>query len=329
MACCCCCLRATNMQSCPEQLVKVARASSGKSVSWIWWSASLSKGCLQLRCPRRICCVTPAERAVTPVMAERGTASSSHRAGGQTSQRSVKLITAGTCGHCFVTGPCIPTSEVSLTDKWMDLILSGFEPHTMQIRWTSRRVAPYSSLWWPNWPRSNLSASPCLSFSYCFLICWSLTRYYPFYCFVAAHIALIRLMWEPCLSCKWFHPCLPLLEVFSVSSRRVMHASCCSLCFVLFVLGCATFASSNKNKQYLGHALQHMNTLSLSAFVFSGSWLSQRLCFWNKYFVSFSGHCVKSLLNTMMRQWKSFVAKPSVSEFGVSGELYYSWVKFR
>lgn len=132
----------------------------------------------------------------------------------------------------------MPTLEVSLTDKWMDFILLHFEPHTMQIQLTSRLAAPNLCLWWPNCPKSHHSASFCLSFSYCFLISLSLICYYPFYCFVPAHIALIRLMWDPCLSCKWFCPCLSSLKVFSLSPRRLLGKAAASkllfpvLCFV-------------------------------------------------------------------------------------------------
>lgn len=45
---------------------------------------------------------------------------------------------------------------------------------------------PNVCLWWPTWTRSHLSASFCLTLSYCFLILSPLICYYPFNCLVLA-----------------------------------------------------------------------------------------------------------------------------------------------
>lgn len=207
------------MHSCPEQLLKLPSAFTCEClcVSWIWWSASPSKGYLQPRCPRRVLLSdTDRGRAVTPAMASWGTEASSHCVRGQTSQWSIKLITTGTGDYCFVTGP--QTHSRSKTDKWTDFIPSHSEPHTMQNELTGRLTTPNGCLWWPHWPKSHLSVSLCFSFSYCFLISLSLTCYDPFYCLVLSHIAVICLVWDPCLSSISFFS----LKVFLLSSLRLL-----------------------------------------------------------------------------------------------------------
>lgn len=115
--------------------------------------------------------------AVTPAMASWGTKASSHCVRGQNSQWSVKLITTGTSGYSFITS-LHPHFRNNL-DRWIKGLLSHFETNTMQNQLTSRLTASNSCLWWPNWPKSHLSASLCFSFSYCFLISLSLTFFHP------------------------------------------------------------------------------------------------------------------------------------------------------
>lgn len=96
------------------QRVTYSRVIPGEFVVWLWQSG-----------------------AVTPVMAGWGTEAGARCVWGGTSQWWVKLITTGTW-DCGFLQACFPSSEISVTQKWMDFILLQFEPHVMQIQPTSR-----------------------------------------------------------------------------------------------------------------------------------------------------------------------------------------------
>lgn len=121
----------------------------------------------------------------------------------------------------------------------MNFILLHFEPHTMQIQLTSRLAAPHLCLWWPNWPKSHLSASFCFTSSYCFLILLPLICYYPFYCFVpgstycthpsrVGSLFILQMVW-------------PMLKVFSLSSLTLGKLKAVPLLMFVCEMFCIVF----------------------------------------------------------------------------------------
>ena len=228
--------RGTNMHSCPEQLLNLPSAST---CEYVWVCECVWVECDEvLPCQRGLLTAALSQesllsdtgrgRAVTPATAGWGTEASSRCVRGQTSQWSVKLITAGSGGHCFVCGPESPFQ------KWVWRINEQTSfcrtPSLAQCKMSSqagRWLQIYAS--GGHTGQSPIFLPHCaFSFSYCLLISLSLTCYDPFYCVLfwvppPTHTALICLVWDSCLSCT---RCPPFFFFFLSRCSSCLRCGC-------------------------------------------------------------------------------------------------------